>query len=147
MPSPKPLPTAILKLRGSWRAKLRDGEPEPGFGEPDCPDFLSGEARDEWYRVTANIASMCILAKVDINMLVAWCQAWARIVATSIELAKSSPMDFTSPAIRVQEKAIDQLARLADHFGLSPSARTRIRVPESQRKNAANKSRFFDKIA
>src|SRR5262249_47518137 len=45
---PKPVPTALLKLRGSFVPGRREGEPSPAPGIPECPAFASPRMREHW---------------------------------------------------------------------------------------------------
>lgn len=77
---PKKMPTDILRLRGSWRAKARDkaGEPKPAKRAPPCPQWLTGEARACWKYVIAELKKMGVLAESDRNALARYCVLWSR---------------------------------------------------------------------
>ncbi len=116
---PAPTPTETLKARGSWRAKIRDGEPEFKNGKPSCPKFLPAEARAEWRR--------------QVKALVLACQESAKL-----DFAQSIALGI----LNAKNKAVDRLLRLAGQFGFSPAARTRIKAPEPEVKESA-KEKFF----
>ncbi len=140
---PAPTPTATLEARGSWRAKLRDGEPEFKQGKPSCPKFLPAEAKAEWKRQVRALGDARILTQADRSLLAAYCEAWAEFVAACQESAK---MDFEQSIalgiLNAKNKAVDRLLRLAQQFGFSPAARTRIKAPEPEAKESA-KDKYF----
>lgn len=131
---PPPVPTEILRLRGSWRAGLRDGEMQLPLGEPEPPDWLSDEAAAEWARVAGPLASAGVLAQADRALLACYCEAWAEFVQARELLDRSGPLlrdgdgnPYPNPCLAIRDKACERLLRLAGHFGLSPSARARIK--------------------
>ena len=130
----KPTPTAILKLRGTYRADRRpDNEPTPEPGIPDPPDLLAGEALIEWDRTTCELNKIGILSHLDLAAVSAYCQAWVRWLAAEKNLAKTGPVvkassgyPILNPSLTISNKALQQVRRLACELGLTPSARTRI---------------------
>src|SRR5688572_22544012 len=77
---PQPVPTPILAARGSWRAKLRDGEPRFSDTTPNCPASLKGEARAEWRRQVKQLRGAGLLSQADRAMLAAFCEAWGEFI-------------------------------------------------------------------
>ena|SRR3990172_9483158 len=137
MSGPRPTPTRILQLRGSWRAKLRDGEPQPRPAIPTCPRHLDREARREWHRVTKVLRPLQIISEADRAILSAYCSCWGRLHDAESKLHGSGGLVVKSPSgypmlnpyLSVVHRSVEQLQRLASELGLSPAARTRIRVP------------------
>lgn len=128
---PKPVPTAILRLRGSPLAANRTGEPEPLAGEPTMPDELDDEAVAEWRRTTEALRGMGLLSYVDRSMLAALCIAWSRFWrAYRDEKALPATTTWQSKAMagNVADKALAAYCRLASAFGLSPAARTQLKA-------------------
>src|SRR5580765_2397007 len=70
---PAPTPTAILQLRGSWRAKTRTGEPQPQRGKPKCPKSFNREQTTTWRRLCRMLDQMNILTAVDGHQLERYC--------------------------------------------------------------------------
>ena len=60
---PKPTPTRILKLKGSWRANLNRDEPEAPDGCPSCPTWLDAEGKRCWAQETRSLKAMGLLKK------------------------------------------------------------------------------------
>ena len=133
---PKPTPTAILKLRGTYRADRRpENEPTPEPGIPDPPDLLVDEALIEWDRITSELNKVGILSHLDLAVVSAYCQAWARWLDAEKNLSKTGPVvkapsgyPILNPWLTIANKALQQVQRLACELGLTPSARTRINL-------------------
>jgi phage terminase small subunit len=71
-PGPRPTPTPILKLRGSWRGKDRpDSEVEPNL--PKMPRWLSPEQKQEWQHIVPELDDLGVLQRVDVTVLAMYC--------------------------------------------------------------------------
>lgn len=70
-------------------------------------------------------------------MLAAYCQVWSRWVLAERMVAKTGLMLtskrtgvlYPNPYLSVASRALDQLTRLGQLFGLDPSSRTRLKTP------------------
>lgn len=142
----KPTPTATLAARGSWRANLRSAEPMAPAGIPECPDDLQGEARAEWFRLSAILSGMGVLTLAERGALVCYCRAWARMTKAAAKLEVegeviSSPSGYQiqSPWLAIHNKALEQVVKLLAEFGLTPASRTRVKTvaPSSPTNNLA----------
>ena len=130
MSGPPPTPTKVLESRGSWRAKVRAGEPTLPVERPSCPAFLKGEARKEWTRAVGQLLRMRVVTKADRALLAAYCEAWGEFLQATAEL-EGQGYTFTtdkgyvgpSPWVAIKNKAVERLTKLADRFGFSPAAR------------------------
>lgn len=147
---PPPTPTEVLRLRGSWRAKEREGEVVFPPGRPSCPAFLSKEAKAEWKRQARALEAAGILASVDRAVLAAYCEAWAEFVDMRKRLDETGPLVkaasgniVTNPLVTQKNRAVARLVALAGHFGFSPSARARIKAPEGQGKQGDELDEFL----
>ena len=87
---PKPTPTALLKLRGTFRKHRSKNEPRPEDGLlPDCPDWLDEQAKHAWAQVVPQLASMGVLSEIDGNALARYVTFWSRWKAAELFLAKN----------------------------------------------------------
>lgn len=145
----KPTPTEVLKIRGSWRAKTRPNEPEPMHGIPDCPEWLTREARAEWDRQIVDLNARRLLAKSYRAALAMWCQAWGQYVE-AVKDVEANGYSYTSdkgnevqrPMVGVMHTAFANCLRLGQQFGFSPASQASIQtVEQTEKKNG--KSRFF----
>lgn len=166
---PSPTPTAVLKLRGSWRADERDGEPLPDAGLPPCPAALSAEAREVWEQITPQLQAIGVLTVIDGGPLVRYCEMFARWwKATKFlrEFGETKPVferdddgkqllgddgkpilkGFISvPQVGIAADLNLAMLRIEQEFGLTPSARAGLQIPKPAENNS--KARFFNKQA
>jgi P27 family predicted phage terminase small subunit len=145
MRGPKPIPTRIKELKGNpGKRALNDKEPKPDVVIPECPDHLTGEARKEWGRITAELQTLGIIAKIDRAALAAYCMAWldfvyaSRMVDEEGEVITSKRVDkqgnevtggsYLNPWVGIKTSAMDRVVRIGAEFGLTPASRTRLKV-------------------
>lgn len=138
---PRPTPTPLLKLRGSSLVSQRReaGEPKPS-GKPRCPDWIDPEAKTAWRQLVPQLEVMKVLTRIDGNALTRYCQLWARWKKAELFIQKNGevyPLKDESgrikclmpfPQVSIASKLAQQLTRLEQEFGLTPSARTRINI-------------------
>ena len=153
---PSKTPTKILKMRASKHVPKNEAEePEPAPGIPDPPLPLDGEALIMWNRMAVQLDDIGILTQVDGNALHRYCETWASWVEAT-EKVKSLGLVYgttgdkgqktvkSNPIVGMAQKYSDQLLRLEQEFGLTPSARSGMSVPNPVGKS--KKSRFFEKL-
>jgi|WetSurMetagenome_2_1015567.scaffolds.fasta_scaffold610611_2 P27 family predicted phage terminase small subunit len=150
-----PRPTVIKKLLGDPnKERLNLNEPVPPPGKTTCPSSLKGAARSEWRRIYPILEAMQLITPADRTMLAAYCIAWGTIVdtqkqlnklqdkaiaegkdITSAYLIKTSEGAKTSPLMAIRAKALEQLNQFGAKFGLTPSDRSRIEMPEQTKED------------
>lgn len=137
-----PTPTAVLKLHDSWRAKRRekDGEVQPEPGVPVAPAFASEDERALWEFVVGEIdKTPGLLTIVDGFQLERYCRTLARwrridrVLAGIEEDVIGALTDFVRRqvirSLWLEYRACDHdLKQTEDRYGLTPSARSRIRL-------------------
>jgi P27 family predicted phage terminase small subunit len=134
----KPLPTRLKLLRGNpGKRRLNADEPQPPLARPSCPRHLGKEARREWRRIVPKLEAIGVLTEIDRTALAAYCDAWGRWVEASLGLQKSGMLikgrqgeAVKSPYLPVINQAIEQMRMMLIEFGMSPSSRSRLRVPQ-----------------
>lgn len=134
-----PKPTRIKELTGNpGRRPLNTREPQPELGAPTRPEWLLPEAKREWNRVVPQLERLGLLAKVDRALLAAYCQCWARYVRAEADITANGTTFETDkgyegprPAVGIAAKMIQQMTVLSAKFGLTPSDRGRMQLPES----------------
>ena len=155
---PAPTPTPILSLRGSTLATQRRlrGEVRPPAGAPPCPDWLDADSKVAWRQLVPTLELMGILTKVDSNALARYCKLWSRwrkMEAFIDEKGEVYPLKGDDgkvkcvqqwPQVSIASKLAQQLTRLEQEFGMTPSARVRIQVTPSKPEADSGKSRFFE---
>ena len=134
----KPKPTCIRVLEGNpGKRAINDREPTPPPGVPDCPDYLDDEAKAEWFRTAKVLSDMGLLSLADRTALAAYCVVYSRWLKAEEQVKKfgsivKSPekgFPMKSPYLSVADQALDAMHKFMVEFGLTPSSRSRIRVP------------------
>ena len=136
----KPKPTALKILEGNpGRRPLNDREPSLPTETPECPEFLDDEARAEWFRMAKVLQDMGLLTRADRAALAAYCVVYSRWVTAERQvqrlgtIVKSPEKNFPmkSPYLTVADQALEAMRKFMVEFGLTPSSRSRIRVPDA----------------
>jgi P27 family predicted phage terminase small subunit len=148
----KPVPTNLKILKGNpGKRPLNKNEPKPELGAPGCPTWLSIEAKAEWRRIVPKLDKLGLLTKVDRAALAVYCEMWATFVYAQrlvhqhgiIILKKTMEAETAdgtviiyqhpvkNPALQVSRDAADKIRQFCAEFGLTPSARGRLELPEA----------------
>lgn len=130
----KPKPTVLKILAGNpGKRELSEREPAP-TGLAKCPSWLDFEAKKEWARIAPELERLGLLTMVDQAALAAYCQAWAEFKGATDQLRSEGRVYYTEegepkphPAVARQKAAWAAIRGFAAEFGLSPSARTRVK--------------------
>lgn len=151
-PAPKPAAIHLLNGNPGRRSQAAPGS-GPACAVPAAPVWLLAEARAEWDRITPELEKLGLVSELDVGHLAAYCQAFALMQRTSEELARlqaeglaetipnrmrglvdSTPSGYKqmSALLTVYNRAADAMARHAAEFGLSPSARMRVKADGQQ---------------
>lgn len=145
---PKPTPTAILKKRGSWRADVNPDEPQVEPGEPPQPKWLSQGGKKAWTELVPLLLGAGVLTPADGHALARYCELRVRWESLNAHITQhgetyASGDDVKSwPQVRHLATVTDQLLRLEQSFGLTPSARSRVNTTTTQKKSG--KEDFFN---
>jgi P27 family predicted phage terminase small subunit len=131
---PKPKPTALRRLQGNpGKRGYNHEEPQPPEGMPDCPDHVSGTAREEWDRLAGVLHAMGVVTLVDRAALAAYCQCYGRWVeaeeklqATPMLLKTATGYVQQSPWLSIANKQLELMGRYMAELGLTPAARSRV---------------------
>lgn len=133
----KPKPTAVHVLQGTFRPDRHSGgEPEPPTSIPEPPKSLKGEALAEWDRITVLLAASKCIAELDRSALAAYCIEWSRYVNANnkLRLANTLLAESTKgtkmphPLLRVSDRALANMLRICQEFGMTPASRSRLDV-------------------
>lgn len=133
---PAPEPTALKRLKGNpGKRPLNDSEPRPAATLPRCPSHLQGEARAEWKRVAKALHQSGLLTQVDRAALAIYCQAWARWIKAEAQVARHGEVVksaagnvMQNPYLSIANRAMKQVQSMARELGMTPSARSQIKV-------------------
>jgi len=151
-PGPKPRPTALKVIEGNpGKRPIHGNEPEPISEIPDPPDELNDDAKTEWARVCDELYRVGLLSRIDRSALAAYCQAFGRWMQAErgirdmavdpktmggIIVENSAGNLAPNPLVGIAHKAMHDMMRYAEHFGMTPSARARL---DSETPRAPNK--------
>jgi P27 family predicted phage terminase small subunit len=130
----KPKPTLLKLITGNpghW--PLNRNEPNPKRMIPPCPDFLQGEARKTWHKVSKKLFRIGLLTEIDDMALAILCESWAEYLESSAKLAETEMLvkapngqPMMNPYLVIANQAIKKVRALLAEFGMSPSSRSRI---------------------
>lgn len=111
-----------------------------------------------WDHLVPRLAGMGVLSAIDGNALARYCQLWSRWRKAEAFLRKHGevyPLKDEAgkvkylqpfPQVSIAANLAQQLTKLEQEFGLTPSARTRIQALQSAapQERPSAKSRFFE---
>jgi P27 family predicted phage terminase small subunit len=140
----KPKPTHLKLVAGNaGKRPLNKAEPKHALSIPSPPAELSDDAKVEWGRVAERLYRAGTLTEVDRSALAAYCQAYGRWIQAERTLAKLAEADkatgglliktsngnaIQNPLVGIANKAASDMVRYAAEFGMTPSARSRIKA-------------------
>ena len=136
----KPKPTALKLLEGNpGKRPINQNEPQPENKAPRCPSWLEPEAKKEWKRMSKTLESMGVLTQVDGAAFSGYCQAYARWKEAEEFLSKhgtifKTPSGYIQqvPQVSIAQTYLKVMKDFCSEFGLTPAARTRIRVDTAE---------------
>ena len=141
-PGTKPTPTALKKLRGNpGRRPLPKNEPI-AEGRPICPAWLSDYAKTEWRYIVPILEHMGIIGKVDRAVLVAYCESYSLFRQATEHLQRAMVQIVyethngnyvQNPYVGIKKSAAQDMLKYAAEMGMTPSARTRIKVNDIEK--------------
>jgi P27 family predicted phage terminase small subunit len=145
---PQKKPIKELKLHGTFRDDRHSG-PEIEGGEPGCPTWLDREGKAEWKRVVSVLVKRIGLAEIDRGLLALYCQAWSQFHRSETQLQKEGETIMVyvedqdgelhctgaklHPLVKVRTDAADRMLKAAIKLGLSPAARTGLKIGEAKK--------------
>lgn len=134
----KPTPTALKLVAGERSDRVNDDEPQPGEGIPVCPSSHP-QVRKVWDYTVDQLQRMRVITMADRDALAAYCEAVVQHRVASEILAREGLIvegshggSVPHPAQKIQREAAAMLRAYSTEFGLTPSARSRIKVGDSQ---------------
>lgn len=141
----------MKQARGTFRPCRSKGEPPPLPGTPAAPEWMGEDAKREWRRIVPLLRQRGLLEVIDRAALTGYCTSWGDLAEATRILAEQGTTVLgpkgqlqMHPELRRLEKARQALRQFAQEFGLSPSARTRVRAaPPRDPAAEARRRRFF----
>lgn len=130
-----PAPTALKLVNGTRACRVNTDEPQPGEDLPICPPEADQAVREVWDYTLSHLDQMRLVRAPDRDLLYAYCEAVMAHREASKILAHEGLVAYTPsgnmqrhPATGIQKEAAMTMRQLAQEFGLSPSARSGIRM-------------------
>jgi P27 family predicted phage terminase small subunit len=134
----KPTPTALKLLKGTRRDRIPQSEPRPRSTRPKCPGHLDAVAKAEWKRLLPILERMRVLTEADGAALAIYCEDFSLLRKAEEDIASSGILTEagtggwkTNPAVTIAAGCRMRMARMLVEFGLTPSARTRVKAAEA----------------
>lgn len=155
---PKPKPTHLrLVLGNPGHRPLNLDEPKPKAKLLSAPPELGVDAKREWVRMAAELYNLGLLTGLDRAALSAYCTCYGRWITAERALARQAALDPSTEALMVRtkkgnviqnplvgtaNKAMAAMVQYAAEFGMTPSARSRIKA-ESPRGQVDPTAKYF----
>lgn len=134
----KKTPTAILKKRGSWRAKVRKHEPVyKAASDITPPKELTRVGLQLWRKVFPMIIGQGVLTQVDIAAFTRYCVYWQKW-KTLINKRNTKLTDLC------RLEAV--ILKLEVQFGLTPASRPNVKAEKVNENNSKEKHIYFKKV-
>lgn len=128
---PKPTPTKILQLRGSWRANRPD-EPQGQLVRLEPPAWLLPDAKDAFAELAEVIYGLGVSTKADVlalamlaESIILYRKATEELVRDGLSTATETGGRKSHPALIARSQAWSEIARGLAMFGLDPGDRAR----------------------
>jgi P27 family predicted phage terminase small subunit len=153
-----PKPTHLRLVTGNpGKRPINADEPKPAAKLPQPPAELGDDAKREWRRMAAELHTLGLLTNLDRATLAAYCQSYGRWLVAERALARQAARDpvmqalmvrtkkgnvIQNPLVGTANKAMADVVRYAAEFGMTPSARSRIKA-ESPRGGADLSAKYF----
>lgn len=144
---PAPTPTGLRLVRGDRKDRVNTDEPQPREGLPQCPIDAAPDVHEIWDYTIEQLEHMRIVTLADRDALYAYCEAVALHRLTSQQIAREGFLieglhggAVKHPAAQIQRDAATMMRAFAQEFGLTPSARSTIKMhvnDSGQEKGAA----------
>lgn len=132
----KKLPASTKKRRGTYR-KDRDAEPAKfDLSIPPIPKGLRPEVVAEWKRLAPLLSKAGLLTEVDwlawtlgMHAYNTWIQVSEELTETEMVVWSEKGAPYQHPLVGIASKAWQSVLKFCREFGLTPSARSGLRIP------------------
>lgn len=156
----KPKPTKLKLVTGNpGKRKLNDSEPVSELIKPEPPEYLSREAREGWSLMSEELFHSGILTRLDVPALEVLCVFYGRWRKAEELIKKAAAsgsnggltaisqkgLVIQNPMIGIANRASEMLMKCLVEFGMTPSARSRIKTSGAREVDPTEK--YFKKKA
>lgn len=128
-----PMPTTLKIVKGTRKGRINHDEPQPETGVPTCPTE-DLEVREIWDYTLKQLLTMRTITMADRDTLHAYCEQ-VLIHRRALELMKREGAVIGArrhPAVAIARESAMLMKSLGGLFGLTPGARTAIKVSDQQ---------------
>lgn len=139
---PPKKPAALLKRRGTFRKDRHSDDLEPVTPPnlPAPPSHLTETERAKWNEVGSQLVKLGICSDLDAMALELLIRSYCGMCDAADELADGdlvvevgeSCTPMANPLVGIVAKQLATLKWCLTQFGMTPSSRTSIRLPETQ---------------
>lgn len=138
----KKVPTKLKIIRGTnQKCRMNPDEAQPDPAIPSPPEHLSQTASVEWGRISQELYSLGLLSRIDRAALSAYCQVYGRWVEAENKIKEdglvvTAPSGYAqqSAAVGIANKALELMHKYLTEFGMTPSARAKVRAEKPTEK-------------
>lgn len=142
-------PTALKVLRGGAPSRINHDEPIPEEGIPLCPS-QDPDVREVWDYTIRQLVRMRTITLADRDALAAYCTMVVQYRKAAIMVEEDGAIingprgPVKHPAAAIMREAAGLMKQFGRDFGLSPAARSAIKVGDQHPKQAeASASRLL----
>lgn len=128
---PAKTPTKQLGLRGSWRERQRQGEPET-LGKPKCPAWLNKDEKKHFKSLVEKFAKINLAGELDTDKIALYVSLFFRFRAAK-----------KTGDVKIMIRIAPMIDRIGSQFGMSPSARANMSI--EMPKKDVEKQEFFNR--
>ena len=136
-------PTQLKVLQGGRIRDDRDAlkqQAQPELGMPNCPEWLDAKMRKKWHKIGPELVALGLLSIIDGDIFGSYVETATRYGEVCEKLDSIEKCTATTPnGFEVQSALVSirntlqkQLVTLSREFGMSPSARSSIKVNTQQ---------------
>jgi P27 family predicted phage terminase small subunit len=150
---PRPIPTELKILRGNpGKQKLNAAEPVPPADGIAMPLHLGEVAAARWRELLPMLQATRVMTRADVEALARYCDTYEWWLAVRAKLkAEGDTYPILNdggeikyiaqrPEVSIAHKLAQQLRQLEADFGLSPAARTSLKVePDASQESTLSK--------
>jgi len=128
-------PTALKILDGDQPCRINRDEPKspPGLGE--SPEGFDEHALAAWSRLSKVLGQMGVATEADAEAVAAYCRHYSAYIRATEAIARDGMTTHTehggtklNPLIQVVNESSRQMIRLLVQFGMTPAARSALKV-------------------
>jgi len=131
------MPTELKLIAGTRKGRINRDEPQPESGVPICPS-RDPEVREVWDYTIDQLLKMRTVTMADRDTLHAYCEQVLvhrralQVVAEEGAIVEGPHGMKQHPALGIVQTSATLMRSLGGLFGLTPSARSAIKVSDQQ---------------